>query len=56
MKKDKLENVLVARESMISEAVDGKGYDALVAAMGRAVEKLGKEIAVSLTTLAEQKK
>jgi len=49
MKMDKQENVLVARESMISEAVDGKGYDALVAAMGRAVERLGKEIADSVT-------
>jgi hypothetical protein len=29
--------------------VDGKGYDALVAAMGRAVERLGKEIADSVT-------
>jgi hypothetical protein len=49
MIKDKQENVLVARESMITEAVDGKGYDALVAAMGRAVERLGKEIADSVT-------
>jgi len=54
--KDKQENVLVARQSMISEAVDGKGYDALVAAMGRAVERLGNEIAESFTSLDEQKK
>ncbi|MRR57282.1 MAG: membrane integrity-associated transporter subunit PqiC [Deltaproteobacteria bacterium] len=47
--KDKQENVLVARQSMIREAVDGKGYDALVAAMGRAVERLGNEIADSVT-------
>lgn len=49
MKKDKQENVLVARESTICEAMDGKSYDALVAAMGRAVERLGKEIADSVT-------
>jgi len=54
--KDKQENVFVARQSMISERVDGKGYDALVAAMARAVERLGKEIAESFTSLYEQKK
>jgi len=44
MKKDKQENVLIARESTISEAVGGKGYDALVAAMGKAVERLAGEM------------
>jgi uncharacterized lipoprotein YmbA len=44
MKKDNRENVLIARESSISEAVGGKGYDALVTAMGKAVERFGKEI------------
>lgn len=45
MKNGKQEKVLIARDSSIIEAVGGKGYDALVAAMGKAVERLGKEIA-----------
>ncbi|MEA5113692.1 MAG: PqiC family protein [Geobacteraceae bacterium] len=56
MKKDKQENVLVARDSSISEAVGGKGFDALVSAMGKAVDRLGKEMADALTALNEQKK
>jgi hypothetical protein len=45
MKKDKQENVLKVRESTIRQAVEGKGYNELVAAMGKSVERLGKEIA-----------
>jgi uncharacterized lipoprotein YmbA len=54
-KKDKQEKVLIARESTIREAVGGKDYDALVAAMGRAVERLGKEMADSLLAVVEEK-
>ena len=49
MNKDKQEQILIARESLITEAVDGKGYDALVAAMGKAVDTLAKEIADSVS-------
>jgi len=45
LKDGKQEKVLVARESTINEAVGGKGYDALVAAMGKAAGRLGKEMA-----------
>ncbi len=45
LKDGKQEKVLVARESTIHEAVGGKGYDALVAAMGKAVGRLGEEMA-----------
>lgn len=45
LKEGKQEKVLAARESTINEAVVGKGYDALVAAMGKAVERLGKDMA-----------
>jgi hypothetical protein len=55
MKKDKQENMLIARESTISEAVGGKGYDALVDAMGKAVGKLGKEMADSILADVEEK-
>jgi uncharacterized lipoprotein YmbA len=56
LKKDKQEKVLIARESTIREAAAGKGYDELVAAMGKAVERLGKEMADSLATAVEAKK
>ncbi len=39
------EESLFATESTITEDVKGKGYDALVAAMGKAVERLGNEMA-----------
>ncbi len=55
MKKDKQENMLIARESTIREGVGGKGYDALVAAMGKAVERLGKEMADGLLAGLEEK-
>ncbi|MRR57817.1 MAG: membrane integrity-associated transporter subunit PqiC [Deltaproteobacteria bacterium] len=56
MIKGKQEQILVARESLITEAVSGKGYDALVAAMGKVIERLGKEIGESLAVLGDQKK
>ncbi len=54
MKKDKQERVVLARESTITEAVGGKGYDAFVSALGRTVEKLGKEMADGLQAVAGQ--
>lgn len=54
-KKDKQESTLCARESTIREAAGGKDYDALVAAMGKAVERLGEEIAGSFMQVGEQK-
>lgn len=56
VKKDKQENVIMARESTITETVAGKGYDAFVSALGKTVEKLGKEIADSLAAQDEQTK
>lgn len=44
MNTGKQEQILIARESMITEAVGGKGYDALVAAMGKAVDRLAGEM------------
>jgi uncharacterized protein len=55
MKKDKHENVLVARESTICEALAGKGYDTLVAAMGKAVDTLAEEIADGVSAQQGQK-
>jgi len=55
MKKGKEEKVLIARDSTIREAVGGKDYDALVAAMGKAVDMLGKEMADSLLAVVEEK-
>ncbi|HET6420187.1 MAG TPA: PqiC family protein [Geobacteraceae bacterium] len=42
------EEPLFATESTITEDVKGQGYDALVAAMGKAVQKLGNEMADSI--------
>lgn len=53
-KKDKREKVLMARESTITEAVAGKDYDALVAAMGTAVRDLGKEMADGIKSVSGQ--
>jgi uncharacterized lipoprotein YmbA len=52
-KKDRGENPLVVRESTITEKVAGTDYASLVAAMGKAVDKLGNEIAESLAALNE---
>jgi uncharacterized lipoprotein YmbA len=45
MREDGEEKNLFARESTVTEEVQGKGYDDLVAAMSRAIGKLGTEIA-----------
>lgn len=55
VKKDGQENVLVSRESTITEPVGGNDYASLVAAMGKAVEKLGNEIAGSIAALSDEK-
>jgi uncharacterized protein len=52
-KKDKRENPLVVRESTITEKVTGTDYESLVAAMGKAVDKLGNEIVESLAVMNE---
>lgn len=54
-KNDRADTILVARESMIIEQVAGKNYSSLVAAMGKALQKLGEEIAESIVTLSELK-
>jgi uncharacterized lipoprotein YmbA len=56
VKKDKQERSLLARESSITEAVGGKGYDSLVVAMEKAMSRLGKEMSDSLALLITQKK
>lgn len=54
-KKDRADTTLIARESAITERVGAKDYPALVAAMGKALQRLGKEIAESIETLSEMK-
>jgi uncharacterized lipoprotein YmbA len=44
-KSDGQEKSLFTTESTITAEIEGKGYEALVAAMGNAVERLGKEMA-----------
>jgi uncharacterized lipoprotein YmbA len=56
VKQAKQEETLLATESTITEEVGGKDYGALVAAMGRAVDRLGKEIADSISLLNDQRK
>ena len=55
VKGEKQEDSLFASESTITEEVKGQGYDALVAAMGKAVERLGNEIAGCLIKTAADK-
>jgi len=55
-KQDKQENMLVTRVSVITEPVTGKDYASLVAAMGKATDRLAAEIAESLAGMGEQKK
>lgn len=52
-KKDKQESTLLARESTITEAVEGKDYPALVSAMGKALDRLGGEIGAGFDTLVD---
>jgi len=44
---------LLARETTVTEKVDGAGYDALVAAMARALARFGEEMADSLTAATQ---
>lgn len=55
VKGEKQENCQFSTESTITEEVNGRGYDALVAAMGNAVEKLGKEVADRIMKMAADK-
>ena len=50
-KRDKREKYLFTQESAITEDVAGNSYEALVAAMGRAAGKLGREMADRLAPL-----
>ena len=50
-KRDKREKYLFTQQSAITEDVAGSSYEALVAAMGRAAGKLGREIADRLAPL-----
>jgi uncharacterized lipoprotein YmbA len=45
---DNKDEIVLVTESTITEEVAGKDYGSLVAAMGRAVERLGKELADSV--------
>lgn len=56
VKEAKKEETLLATESTITEEVRGKDYGALVAAMGSAVDRLGKEIADSISVLNDRRK
>ena len=44
------------RESVINEQVDGSGYDALVAAMSSALERLGRDIAEGIKSVSKESK
>lgn len=54
-KKERAEDSLLVKEATITEKVDGQSYDALVAAMQRALDRLGKEMADSITSRVVQK-
>jgi uncharacterized protein len=43
--------ILLMKESSISEQMNGSGYDALVASMSRAIEKLSREVADGIMSL-----
>ena len=55
IKGEKREEGLVAKESTLTEEVPDKSYEALVAAMGKAVKGLGKEIADCVVAVAAKK-
>jgi len=44
---------LSVREATVTERIDGAGYDALVAAMGRALVRFGQEMADSVTAATQ---
>lgn len=52
---EKREAGLLSKESTVTEEVGDKGYGALVAAMERAVERLGKEMADSVAAVDVKK-
>jgi uncharacterized lipoprotein YmbA len=47
------ERVLASKTSSLSEPVNGKGYEALVAAQSRALAVLGREIAEAIRSLPQ---
>lgn len=55
-KLDGQESTLITRESVITEPVAGKDYASLVAAMGKAADRLAAEMGASLAALDDQKK
>ena len=56
VKEEKHEEGVLARQSAVTEEVRGTGYGELVAAMGRAVEGLGKEMADRVAAVVARKK
>ena len=46
--------LLLTKESGIAEQVNGNSYDALVAAMSKALESLSRDIAGAVTTLSRE--
>lgn len=55
VKSDEQEEFLFTTESTVTEEIKGKSYEALVAAMGKAVERLGKEMADSVVAVIAKK-
>jgi len=55
VKGEKREEAVLTKESTVTEAVRDKSYESLVVAMGKAVEKLGKEIADSVAAQRNRK-
>ena len=49
-KKEKGEETLLLQETTITEVLNGKGYDSLVSAMGKILDRLGKEIGGSISS------
>jgi uncharacterized protein len=47
-------SLLLKRESMIREQINGRSYDALVAAMSRAIERLSRDIADGMNSVSQQ--
>lgn len=48
-------SLLLKRESLIREQINGGSYDALVAAMSRALERLSQDIAGGIRSVSQQK-
>jgi hypothetical protein len=47
-------SLLLKRESLIKEQINGSSYDALVAAMSRAIEKLSRDIAGEIRSVSQK--